>query len=123
MRRPKNPYLPDGRQKGPATGPRDLRNRLLELRRDVMQAMQRDGAEPGELAYLAAVHTAIAALDAEADGIAEPGDRAVVTDDGERIVVTVYSADKRAAAATLSPGVAVWLANRLITAALPRLGR
>lgn len=52
----------------------------------------------------------------------EPADRCVICDDGDgAIVVTVYSADQRAAVATVSPAVAIYLAGRLIAAALPKL--
>ena len=44
-----------------------------------------------------------------------------MTDDGEAIVLTVYAADRRAGAATLTPEGAVRLAGRLIAAASPKL--
>ena len=50
-----------------------------------------------------------------------PGDRALVVDDNMRIQIMVYSADRQAAAAVLSPLAAVRLANRLIAAAVPKL--
>jgi len=64
---------------------------------------------------------ALAAIDAEAGALAEPGDRAVVLDDNLQITIAVYAADRQAAAVVLSPIAAVRLANWLIAAAVPKL--
>jgi hypothetical protein len=49
------------------------------------------------------------------------GDRCVVVDNGERVAITIYSADQRAAVAVMSPALAIYIAGRLIAAALPKL--
>ena len=66
---------------------------------------------------------ALAALEAETmQGIAPiPGDRCIVSDDGREIMVTVYSSDRRAAAAVLSPAAALRLASQLVASGVRRL--
>ena len=49
------------------------------------------------------------------------GDRAIVSDDGERLMLTVYTADRRAAAATISPAAAVRLAGRLMAGSIAQV--
>jgi hypothetical protein len=102
-----------------------LRAQLIEKRPHAIDALRRGGAESGELALQASVQGALAAIEAEAEAAVtaapQPGDRAIVTDDGERIMLTVYSANRRAAAATVSPAVAIYIVSQLITAALSRL--
>jgi hypothetical protein len=100
-----------------------LRARLLELRRDVVGVLQRDDAAMGELALLASVQGALAAIDAEAVEAMPPatGDRALVVDDNMTVQIVVYSADRRTAVATLSPAAAIRLAGQLISPACRRL--
>jgi hypothetical protein len=103
-----------------------LRARLIELRRDVLGVLQRDGTALGELALLASVQGALAAIeaDAAADAAApEPSGRVVLTDDGSAIRLISYADAERAAVVELSPRRAIALAGDLIAAALPRLSR
>jgi hypothetical protein len=77
--------------------------------------------EAGQLALLAGINGALAAIDSE-DLTAEPAARADVSDDGQ-IRLTLYRDDGAAFAAPLAPGRAVALAGELIAAALPKLPR
>jgi hypothetical protein len=94
--------------------------------------------EPGRLALVAGITAALDALGngpiewelagrpaqlalGEASIDAEPLSRAVISDDGETIWLTLFREDAKAASVELSPAEAVALASRLIAAALPRL--
>src|SRR3954454_8514007 len=101
-----------------------LRDRLRLLRRGALtQLAQSDRADAGMLELVAHAGAALAAIDDVAvESVAPaPGDRALVSDDGEWITITVYSADKRAAAAMLTLPATVQLARRLLDAAARRL--
>src|SRR4051812_1356054 len=101
-----------------------LRDRLLALRRDALSRLAAAGRVDAEMLELVA-HTGdtIAALDAETmQAVAPiPGDRCIVSDDGHEIMVTVYSSDRRAAAAVLSPAAALRLASQLVASGMRRL--
>src|SRR4051794_26732376 len=102
----------------------NLADRLRVLRRDALrQLAARNGVDAGLLELAAHVGTVLGALDAEVVKAVppEPGDRAVVTDDNLQIKVVVYSADRQAAAAVLSPPAAIRLAGQLISSAVRRL--
>jgi len=92
------------------------RERLLRMRDEELARMMRRG----QLPRIAAFEAALAALD-EAPTEWEPASRAVVSDDGQAIRLTLYREDGKAASVELSPAAAVALAGRLIEAALPRL--
>jgi hypothetical protein len=98
-----------------------LRERLIELRDDALGRMLRRGAiEPSHLPLIAGINAALDALDSlpvEAEAAA----RAVVSDDGREIRLTLYTEAGAVAAVVLDPVRAVALAQRLIAAALPRL--
>src|SRR4051794_26270156 len=91
-----------------------LRDRLLLLRRDALARLAAAGRIDAEMLELIA-HTgdALAALEAETmQAIAPiPGDRALVVVDNVTVRLVVYSADKQAACATLSPAAAIRLGN------------
>ena len=93
-----------------------LRRRLIAMRQELVADLGIE-IEGGTLALLGSVNSAVAAIEAELVIEADPADRAIVSDDGEAILLTVYAADRRAAAATLTRHGAVRLAGRLITAA------
>ena len=99
-----------------------LSDRLLTLRRGALaQLAQSDRADAGILELIAHAGAVLAVIDAEA-AEAVPGDRALVVDDNMQIQIVVYSADRQAAAAVLSPLAAVRLAQKLLAAAVPKLG-
>jgi len=50
-----------------------------------------------------------------------PGDRALIVDDNATVQIVVFSNDRRAAAATLTPAAAIRLGNQLIAAGVRRL--
>jgi hypothetical protein len=106
----------------------NTRARLLALRADLLrQLAEVDNLDGGQLALLGHVGAALAAIDAEPGERAEHGvpmSRAVVTDGpGLPITLTLYGEDGKAAAVELQPIPAVMLANRLLSAALPKLPR
>src|SRR3954467_12468021 len=100
----------------------NTRRQLAAMRERLMGNLGRQ-IEGGDLALLAAVNGALAAIDAEALPLdAEPMARAVVTNaPGLPISVTLYAEHGHSAAVELSPIRAIALASRLIEAALPRL--
>src|SRR5829696_1379175 len=74
-----------------------LRIRLLELRRELLNRMRRNGPELGYLDGIeAALHALVPVLDAPIEVTA--ADRAIVTDDGNAIMVSVYAGPDRVAA-------------------------
>jgi hypothetical protein len=97
-----------------------LRERLIELRDGMLDRMLRKGAvEPGHLPLIAG---ASAALDALGTLSVEMGaSRAVVSDDGREIRLTLYHEAEAVAAVLLSPERAIALAGRLLDAAGLRL--
>src|SRR5690349_20755197 len=103
----------------------DLRTRLTELRTNALQ--QLIAALPiidSGLLRLAADTGAVQGALEPPTGSPEkpvPGDHAVGQDDNRSVQIVVYSADRRAAAATLSPVAAIRLNNRMISAAERRL--
>jgi hypothetical protein len=104
--------------------PDQLRDRLRVLRRDALrQLAARNGVDAGMLRLVADAGAVLAALDAEAaEAVAPiPGDRALIVDDNMTVQLVVYSADKQAAAATLSPAAAIRLGNQLVAAGVRRL--
>jgi hypothetical protein len=63
---------------------------------------------------LVANSAALTAIDVQVAAIASVlGDRALVVDDNLRITLAVFTADRRSAAATLSPVAAIRLAGQL----------
>ena len=81
-------------------GMTELRDHLVAMRADVGAAIEAVGRVPNE---------------------AERSGRAVVADEGERILLTFYSEAGGVAAAELSPVRAVALAGRLLGTASARL--
>src|SRR4051794_19821786 len=104
--------------------PMTLRDRLHALRRSALARLSEGNQfDGGMLRLVADAGAVLAALDAEAaEAVAPvPGDRAVVDDDNVTVRLVVYSADKQAVCATLSPIVAIRLGNQLIGAGVRRL--
>jgi hypothetical protein len=99
-----------------------LRARLVEIRAELIETLTRDGIDGGVLALFGNVGGALDALD-RMPVEAEPALRAVVSDDGAGIRLTLHSEDGAAAAATLTPIRAIGFATRLLDAALPGLPR
>src|SRR5690242_12173618 len=96
-----------------------LRARQHELRAGALSQLAEAGAiDTGLLRLVADAGAALAALDAasgaEVPAVvkSEPGDRCIVADDGAAITLTVYSADRRAACATVSATAAICIASR-----------
>jgi hypothetical protein len=106
----------------PATHDR-LRERLIELRAEMLGRMVRKGAvEPGHLPLIAGVNAALDALGGMATE-AELAGRVAVSDDGTTIRLTLYSERQAVAMVDIEPLHALALAGRLITAALARLSQ
>ncbi len=84
--------------------------------------LRRDGPEPGHLTLPPGIAEALRLLD-EAAAELMPGSRAVLVDDGERLVLTSYVGAERLAVIELSPLRAVALAGELIAAGLRGLSR
>jgi hypothetical protein len=100
----------------------ETRQRLIETRTGLLAAMDRQ-IEAGQLARLAGINAALVALNTEGCSNGEPAARAVVSDDGSEIRLTLYAENGAAFAAPIAPGRAVALAGELIAAALPKLVR
>jgi hypothetical protein len=100
----------------------ETRQRLIEMRTGLLAAMDRQ-IEAGQLARLAGINAALVALNIEGCSNGEPAARAVVSDDGSEIRLTLYAENGAAFAAPIAPGRAVALAGELIAAALPKLVR
>jgi hypothetical protein len=103
-----------------------LRDRLLALRVDVLrQLAESEAIDGGLLALLGNVGAAITAIDAASPvaADAEPNARAVVSDDGTEIRLTLYAENGAVFAVPIAPGRAVALAGELIAAARPKLPR
>jgi hypothetical protein len=109
--------MTDASPKGSALD--SAKERLLEMRNEVIAGVIREG--PGRY-QVAAIDTALAAID-EAPADAEPASRAVVSDDGKVIRLTLYVETGAVAAVELDPIRAITLAAELIDAALLRLNR
>jgi hypothetical protein len=104
-------------------GNTDTRRQLLDMRERLVGNLG-ERIEGGDLALLAAVHGAMAAIEA-ADRVlpdAEQAARAVVTDtrDGP-IALTLYNEAEAVATIALPPIRALALAGELIRAAMPRV--
>ena len=82
-----------------------------------------DQIDGGTLRLVADTSAALAAIEAETmQALAPiPGDRALVVDDNATLQIVVYSADRQAAAAMLTPTAAIRLGNQLIAAGVRRL--
>src|SRR5690348_7527120 len=99
-----------------------LRDRLQALHRDALTRLAQAGRiDAGLLELVAHAGAVIAALDAAAGAIAEPGDRALIVDDNATLRIVVFSTDRQAACATLSPVAAIKLGNQLVAAGVRRL--
>ena len=79
--------------------------------------------EGGDLALLADINGALAAIDADGDASVAlaPGGRAVLADDGQTITLTIYIGAAVATGAALTAERAFALAGELIAAGLRRL--
>ena len=97
----------------------DLRARLYHMRAGLVGRLAKR-IEGGDLALLGTVHGAIEAVAAVPEEAA-PAARAAVTDDGEVIRLSFYSADGASCGLELDPAHAVDLAGRLFAAASARL--
>ncbi len=100
-----------------------LRAHLIAMRAEPVNWLVRDGIEGGTLALWAGINAAIEATEAavEAPAVMVAAVRAVVSNDGRLIRLTVYREARAVAAVTLAPRRAVALAGELIAAALPKL--
>jgi hypothetical protein len=86
------------------------------------EAIVRALRQPPGCFQVAAIDAALAAIN-EAPADAEPAARAVVSDDGKIIRLTLYADTGVVAAVDLDPLRAIALAGDLIEAARPRLDR
>jgi hypothetical protein len=103
--------------------PAGLRVRLIAMRAELVERLACDGIEGGTLALLAGINAAIEACDLAAERPADmvANGRAVLSDDGAAITLTLYTRADPVAAVALAPHRAVALAGELIAAALRRL--
>jgi hypothetical protein len=94
---------------------------LAEMRSRLIGSLGKQ-IEGGDLALLAAVHGAIAAIDAEggASVAVAPGGRAILADDRQTITLTIYTEAAVARPGRHSPRT-IALAGELIAAGLRRL--
>jgi len=93
------------------------RERLLAMRDEEFARILKQNPSPA----LAVITELLAALD-ELPNDAQPASRAVVSDNGQTIRLTLYSDDAGAAAAVeLDPIGAVAVATELLASALPKL--
>jgi hypothetical protein len=99
-----------------------LRSRLVKLEGELTEKLTREDIDGGFMAMLGQVGAALDALD-RMPVEAEPAVQAVVSDDGTRIRLTLYSEAGAEAAVALTPIRAIALAGRLIAAASLRLSR
>jgi hypothetical protein len=100
--------------KGSADHGDRLRKRLTELRAEALECTVRRGTvEPGHLPLIAGVAAALDAL-ASMPIEAEAAARAVVSDDGREIRLTLYGEAGAIASMALDPVRAIALAGRLI---------
>jgi hypothetical protein len=93
------------------------RERLLRRRDEALARM----VWQGDLLRIAATDAELAALE-EAPTEGEPASRAVVSDDGRTVRLTLFAETGAVAAVELDPIRAIRLASKLIDAALPKLG-
>jgi hypothetical protein len=99
-----------------------LRERLIELRAEMLDRMIRRGAvEPGHLPLIAGINAALETLDTMSVETTSAAARVVVSDDGSTIRLTLYSEAGAIATVALDPIRARALARRLVDAAVPRL--
>jgi hypothetical protein len=99
-----------------------IRQQLIELRNDTLRQLEAlDHLDGGLLRLLGDANAALAAIDRQPPADTEPAARAVVSDDGTEIRLTLYTNAHAAAAIDLDPVRAVRLAGKVIAAALPRL--
>jgi hypothetical protein len=96
-----------------------LRDRLRVLQRDApRQLAEADAISDGMLRLVANTSAALTTIDAQAAATASVlGDQALVVNDNLQITLAVFTADRRSAAATLSPVAAIRLAGQSISAA------
>jgi hypothetical protein len=96
-----------------------LCDRLRVLQRDApRQFAEADAISDGMLRLVVNISAALTAIDAQTVATASVlGDWALVVDDNLQITLAVFTADRRSAAAMLSPVAAIRLAGQLISAA------
>jgi hypothetical protein len=95
-----------------------LRDRLRVLQRDAPRQRRGRRSATACCALWPTTSAVLTTIDAQAAAIASVlGDRALVVDDNLRITLAVFTADRRSAAATLSPVAAIRLAGQSISAA------
>src|SRR4051794_3556743 len=82
-----------------------LRDGLLELRRDALEQLA--ALDVGLLRLVADAGAVLAQIEEAAAIAPQQADRALVVDDNVTVQIVVYSADRQAACATLSPTVAI----------------
>ena len=95
-----------------------LRERLIEMRAETLDRMARRGEpEPGHLPLIAGINAMLEALAAEDAKGARCAARAVVSDDGHEIRLTLYAERVAIATGGLDPARCISLAGRLLDAA------
>jgi hypothetical protein len=100
--------------------PGELRQKLIEMRADMLDRMLRRGAvEPGHLPLIAGINAALTALDQSAQ--TEAAAPAAVDGTGEAIRLVMYRDGTAIAATELAPTTAIALAGELLGAAGLRL--
>jgi hypothetical protein len=99
--------------------PGELRQRLTEMRTDLLDRMRRGAVEPAHLPMLAGIAAALEALDRSAE--TEIAGAAVVDDSGTMIHLVMYRDGTAIAATPLSPVAAIRIGGELLGAAGLRL--
>jgi hypothetical protein len=97
------------------------RDQLELLRCDLAARLSQEPLEGGDLALAAGVAAALALVESEAPPT-DPGSCAVLADDGQKLVLTIYGSDGPLATTELSALHALTLAAELVTAARRRVG-
>jgi hypothetical protein len=90
--------------------------RLLRMRDELLARMVRRG----QLPLIATIDAALAVLEDEAPA-GESASRAAVSDDGQKVRLTLYAETGSLTAVELDPVRAITLTGKLIGAALPNL--
>lgn len=99
--------------------PPSLRERLVELRADLIDRMaRRDAIEPGLLSVIGGIAATLQVIDQSADGAAS----VAVDDSGEAIRLIVHHDGGAVAAVEIAPTRAIRIAGELLDSAGLRLG-
>ena len=97
----------------------ETRRRLIEMRSGLLTDLDRQ-IDAGQLALLAGINAALAAIDAQ-PAEREPADRVALADDGTTLRLTSYTQSGAVATVVLDPRQAIAIAGKLLAASAPKL--